>query len=205
MKTYRRTLFVILCLVVAGIAYTAIDIYAYSLTKDDIPTDTAIVLGAAVWNGVPSPVFEERINHAIDLYKTGQVNSIIFTGGVGEGDQLAESVSAKEYAIGQGVAEKDIYCETWSTITYENLQGALEIVEAQKMNRVLLVSDPLHMKRAMMMAKDLGLNAYPSPTPTSRYRGLRTQLGFLLREVYFYGVYIIQRFSGHATRYWTGQ
>src|SRR5512145_3274078 len=205
MKTCRKVLWVALCAVVVGITCIARDIYTYSFTTDDISADAAIVLGAAVWNGAPSPVFEERIHHTIDLYKTGQVNSIIFTGGVGEGDQLAESVSAKEYAIGQGVAEKDIYCETWSTITYENLQGALEIVEAQKMKSVLLVSDPLHMKRAMMMAKDLGLNAYPSPTPTSRYRGLRTQLGFLLREVYFYGVYIIQRFSGHATRYWTGQ
>lgn len=165
-------LLIILYVVAAGITCSAVDIYTYSFTTDDIPADAAIVLGAAVWNGVPSPVFEERIKHAIDLYKTGQVNSIIFTGGVGKSDQLAESVSAKEYAIEQGVAEKYIYCETWSTITYENLKGALEIVEEQKIERVLLVSDPLHMKRAMLMAKDLGLNAYSSPTPTSRYIGL---------------------------------
>jgi len=73
----------------------AISIYTY--TSPDIEVDAAIVLGAAVWGEEPSPVFRERLNHAIDLYKNGTVSKIILTGGVGKGDKLAESEVGEEY------------------------------------------------------------------------------------------------------------
>ncbi|MBK9050056.1 MAG: YdcF family protein [Chloroflexi bacterium] len=122
------------------------------------------MLGAAVWDDQPSPVFAERINHAINLYKNGQVEFIIFTGGVGDGEQLAESLVAANYAIANGVAVGDTFCETSSKITLENLQGAQEIVQQQGIGRVVIVSDPLHMRRSIMMAQDLGLDAHSSPT-----------------------------------------
>ena len=155
--------------------------------------DAAIVLGAAVWDGVPSPVFEERINHAIDLYRTGMIQYIVFTGGVGDGDQLSESEVAKAYAIERGVAAGDIYCETTSTITWENLKEARRVVEEAGWCSVVIVSDPLHMRRAVTMARDLGMDAYPSPTPTSRYRTWRTKTGFLVRETVFYALYLARR------------
>ena len=188
----RLVLIVVCVLVVYGIVL-AIDVYTFSFTTDTAPADAAIVLGAAVWDGQPSPVFEERINHAIYLYKTGQVKIIIFTGGIGDDDQLAESLVAGEYAITHGVAAKDTFCETTSKITLENLQGAKEIIKQQGIRRVLLVSDPLHMRRSIMMAQDLGIDAHSSPTPTTRYTGFQSQLEFLLREVYFYGTYLIER------------
>ena len=83
--------------------------------------------------------------------------------------------------------------ETESRTTFENLAGAKGVVEREDLGRVLIVSDPLHMKRAVLMARDMGLDAYSSPTPTSRYRSWRTQLRFLLREVYFYSTYLLRR------------
>ena len=175
-----------------------IDIYRFSFISDNEPADAAIVLGAAVWNGQPSPVFEERIKHAIDLYQNKQVRFLIFTGGVGEDDQIAESLVAARYAIENGVAVQDTFCETTSRITLENLQGAKEILDQQGMRRVLIVSDPLHMRRSLVMARDLGMDAYPSPTPTTGYTGFRTQAGFLMREIRFYGTYLIERpFNSH--------
>jgi uncharacterized SAM-binding protein YcdF (DUF218 family) len=67
----------------------AIEIAAYSTVRDDGPADAVIVLCAAAWNGLPSPVFEERIKHAVDLYQAGRVSAIIFTGGVGEGESVS--------------------------------------------------------------------------------------------------------------------
>ncbi len=171
----------------------AIEIVTYSTERDDGPADAAIVLGAAIWNGQPSPVFEERIKHAIDLYQAGRVKALIFTGGVGEGEDIAESIAASHYAIAHGVAPQNVFCETASHFTHENLLGAKAIVETQGFNRVLVVSDPLHMRRALTMARDFGLDAYSSPTPTSRYVSLSSQLDFLWGEVRYYATYLVRR------------
>ncbi|MEP0913091.1 YdcF family protein [Leptolyngbya sp. GB1-A1] len=188
-----KLLFILVSVVSLSAIGLAIDIYSFSFTRDHIPSDAAIVLGAAVWNDKPSPVFEERIKHGINLYNTKQVKFLIFTGGVGENDELAESVIAQRYAIQNGVHPKDIFCETTSKITLENLQGAKVIIQQQGFDRILIVSDPLHMRRSLLMARDLGINAYSSPTPTTRYRGLQSQSEFLSREVFFYGLYFIER------------
>jgi uncharacterized SAM-binding protein YcdF (DUF218 family) len=121
------------------------------------------------------------------------VRRIIFTGGIGKGDVLAEAEAARAYALQQGVVAEDIFQETVSHTTFENLRGAKKIVESEHLHRVLIVSDPFHMKRAITLARDLGLEAYPSPTPTSRYRSLRSQVPLLMHETYFYAVYLLKR------------
>jgi uncharacterized SAM-binding protein YcdF (DUF218 family) len=168
-------------------------IYAYADARPAAPADAAIVLGAAVWDDAPSPVFEERIRHAIALYRRGDVDALVFTGGVGAGDQLAEAEVARQYAIRRGVPASAIYCETASTITYENLQGAQAILEREGLTTALIVSDPLHMRRAVTIARDLGIDAAPSPTPTTRYRTWRSKGRFLAREVVFYTLYLVRR------------
>jgi len=139
-----------------------------------------------VWKDQPSPVFVERINHGIALYRAGQVQTLLFTGGVGAGKQIAESEAAKRYAMVRGVPASDILTESESHTTDENLRFAKRVAEQHHLQSFLIVSDPLHMKRAMAMAHDLGLSALPSPTPTTRYKTVQSQLGFLSHETYFY-------------------
>ena len=184
-------LLVIVSALLLIIIFTATSIYTYGSQSKEIKADVAIVLGAAVWGNQPSPVFRERINHAVNLYKNGNVSKVIFTGGVGENDKIAEATVGKNYAISKGVKEADILIETESRTTYQNLKNAQDIFANKNINKFLIVSDPLHLKRAVLMAKNLGLNAYPSPTPTTRYRGFQSQTEFLARETYFYFVYII--------------
>jgi uncharacterized SAM-binding protein YcdF (DUF218 family) len=118
---------------------------------------------------------------------------IIFTGGAGKDEPVAESVVASQYAIQHGVAVQDIYCETISRLTYENLCGARTLIQREHIRRVLIVSDPLHMRRAITIARDLGMNAYPSPTPTSRYISLSSKLDFLWGEGRPYTTYLLRR------------
>jgi len=179
-------------LIVAQTAAVMGSIQAFSTLSTPVTADAAIVLGAAVWRGQPSPVFRERINHAIELYQDGQVQNIIFTGGQGAGDDQAESEVARLYAIARGIPEDVIYIETLSTTTYGNLQEADKLAEQHSMHCVLVVSDPLHMKRAVTMAQDLGLEAHPSPTTTSRYRSLRARTIFLLQETFDYTLYLLR-------------
>ena len=184
----------ILCLLLTiWLVALAVEIYTYSFVNDPAPADAAIVLGAAVWNDQPSPVFEERIKHAIDLYKTRRVKAILFTGGAGADEPQAESIVASRYAIQHGVAAQDAFCETTSQFTFENLRGAKAILLQQHLDRVLIVSDPLHMRRSMTMAHDLGINAYSSPTPTSRYVSAQSQIDFLWGEVRYYATYLVRR------------
>ena len=171
----------------------AVEIYRFSAIVEDRQADVAIVLGAAVWGDEPSPVFLERINHAVTLQKAGVVQKIIFTGGVGEGDTLSEAEVGRLTAVAQGIREEDIFVETISTITYENLSGACAVMREAGMETAVLVSDPLHMKRATVMATDLGLNVASSPTPTTRYRTWRSKLPSLLYETWFYALYLGQR------------
>jgi len=192
-KRRIRLAVVLSCGVLGTVAAIGADIYRFGLTRDSLPADAAIVLGAAAWGEEPSPVFAERIKHAIDLYHAGRVRYLIFTGGVGAQNPLAESVVAGRYAVAHGVDPDDTWCEMTSRITWENLRGAKQIVDQQYLNRVLVVSDPLHMRRAMAMARDLGLAAYSSPTPTTRYIGFKSQAAFLRREIYFYSLYLLQR------------
>jgi uncharacterized SAM-binding protein YcdF (DUF218 family) len=190
---WPRLASILISLVIAWGILLGVDIYTYSFASDPSPGDAAIVLGAAAWGTKPSPVFEERIKHAVNLYKAGQIKAIIFTGGVGKDEQLAESVVASQYAIEHGIAAKDIYCETASRLTYENLCGAKRIIQREHIDRVLIVSDPLHMRRAITIARDLGIDAYPSSTPTSRYVSLSNKIDFLWGEVRPYTTYLLRR------------
>ncbi|MGH9968767.1 MAG: YdcF family protein [Pyrinomonadaceae bacterium] len=194
MKTrLARILKVIIAVAIFGIATIAVRIYTYGKNSSDVKADAAIVLGAAVWSDEVSPVFRERINHAIDLYQHGRVRKIIFTGGQGNRDEPTEAAAARQYAIEKGVPREDILTEETSHTTYENVLNAKQVADAYGLKKVLIVSDPMHMKRAVAMAKDAGLEAYPSPTPTTRYQGLRSQLSSLTHETYYYIGYLLRR------------
>lgn len=171
----------------------AISIWNYGKVDEKAPADVAIVLGAAISDGEVSPVYRERINHAITLYEEGTVDFIILTGGFGEGSYKSDSQVAKEYALSQDVPEERILIEEKSTITEENLEFSKEIMTENNLETAIIVSDPLHMKRAMLMAEDYNINALSSPTPTSMYKSLKTKIPFLLREEFFYVGYCVVR------------
>ena len=193
-KRATRVLKILIVVVVLAIGFTALRIYTYGSTSSDTQADAAVVLGAAVWSRGVSPVFRERINHAIDLYRRRRVHKIIFTGGQGNANEPTEAAAARNYALTNGIAPSDILIEQRSHTTYENLVYAKQLADVHGLKKVLIVSDPMHMKRAIAMAEDVGLDAYPSPTQTTRYTGFRSQVGELTRETFYYLGYTISSF-----------
>ena len=151
------------------------------------PADAIIVLGAAAYDAKPSPVFEERIRHGLDLYRQGYAPKLIFTGGFGgAGARFSESQVARRYALKQDVPARDILIESRSRTTRQNLIEAKRLMEAHGMHRVILVSDPLHMARALRLSDELGIDALASSTPSTRFRSFHTSWRFLAQEIYFF-------------------
>ena len=192
-KLLLRILAGVVTAFVLYIILNAVSIWRYASIDETKKADVAIVLGAGLEKDGVSPVFKERINHAVKLYKDGFVDYVIFTGGVGEGNIQSDASVAAEYAMEQGVPENAIFLEEKSTITEENLQNAKMIMDKEGLSTALVVSDPLHMKRAMLMAKDCGIEAFSSPTKTTRYMTLKTKIPFLIREEFFYIGYKLVR------------
>lgn len=193
MKKIAKASLLIVSIALLAVGLLASRIYSFRNVRSEATADAAIVLGAAVWTNQVSPVFRERINHGIDLYRNGKVRKLIFTGGQGNAGEPTESSAARRYALARGVPANDILIEEKSHTTYENIVYAKQLADAHRIKNVLIVTDPLHMKRAMVMAEDAGLAAGPSPTPSTRYQGLTSQLGLLAHETYYYTGYLLRR------------
>lgn len=192
-KTFRLISLFLVLSILFYLIFIAISIVSYGKTDGKANSDVAIVLCAGTSNGEVSPVYRERINHGIWLYENDYVDYLILTGGIGEGNNVSDAYIAKRYALSKSVPEQAIFIEEKSTITEENLENAKAIMDVNSFDVAIIVSDPLHMKRAMLMAGDYGIDACSSPTPTTMYRSFKTKIPFLAREEFFYIGYSIVR------------
>ena len=191
LRRIRRISFWMLVAFLSWLVILGTIVWRYGTYDRAAKSDCIIVLGAAVRGTTASPVFEERIRHGISLYQSGYASKLVFTGGIGDGQVHSESGVGRSIAIQQGVPSTDVLVEENSRTTQQNLSEAQSVMRQHGIESAIIVSDPLHMKRSMMMAEDLGIAASSSPTPTSRYRSLKTKLGFLLRELYFIHHYFV--------------
>ena len=164
------------------------------LTEVPLEQRAALVLGAKTQDNVMSNALRARVDYAIELYQTGQVGAVIFTGGFRDKDparEQSESALARDYAVQRGVPTQRIWIEQRSTTTLENLREAQAIVNAQGFAQVALVSDRWHLARAQAMARDLDLPVVPAPTPYSVYRSPWHQAKFIWRELWTRWAYAV--------------
>ncbi len=133
--------------------------------RDGARTASAVVvLGAAQYDGRPSPVLKNRLDHALALYEAGTVPRIVVTGGRQEGDRFTEATSGYNYLRDRGVPDEDLIKEVQGTTTYESLAAVARFSETQGIDDVVLVSGPAQAKRLAGIASDVGLEAAISPT-----------------------------------------
>ena len=184
---------IILAVTTCYTLFCAASIVRYANRDKAVPADCIIVLGAGTNGKIPNAVFRERLNHAVTLYQEGLADTIILTGGYSPGNEHSDAYIAGQYLLSMGIPKEAILLEEQSTITQENLEFSKEIMEAHDLSTAIIVSDPLHMKRSMMMAKDYEIEAFSSPTPTTRYQTWKTKLPFLARETFFYVGYQVYR------------
>lgn len=130
------------------------------------PAQAIVVLGAAQYDGVPSPVLANRLDHAAALYQDGIAPLIVVTGGRQEGDRFTEAEAGANYlAAEHGIPGGDIERETTGHNSWESLAAAARFLRAGGITEVVLVSDGYHALRIAHIAADLGLDAVVSPAP----------------------------------------
>jgi uncharacterized SAM-binding protein YcdF (DUF218 family) len=135
------------------------------------PVDAIVVLGAAQYDGRPSPVLQARLDHALKLWDEGYAPRIVVTGGKLPGDRTTEASASADYLIDHGVPDSAILREVQGSTSWESLAAAARILRNRGLESVLLVSDPFHSLRIRETAEELGLDAYVSPTRTSPISG----------------------------------
>ena len=181
----RLIVFVVVALLIYGlVTFGQVWLKAREDEAADNAADAIVVLGAAQYNGRPSPVLAARLDHAAALYDEGLAPLIVVTGGQADGDSTRNteaSASADYLAREHGIAQGDILRENSGCNTWESLASTANELRKRGKTEVLLVSDPFHSARVAAMASELDLDARVSPTRTSPIGGQR-ELRFMARE-----------------------
>lgn len=147
--------------------YATYRIWEQGSRDEQRPAGAIVVMGAAQYDGRPSPVFAARLDHAVSLYLAGLAPYLVVTGGKQAGDRTTEAETARAYAIARGVPESAILMEDGGRTTLESIRAVARIFEEKGIDDAVFVSDPTHMLRVLRMAEDEGIRAWGSPTRTS--------------------------------------
>ena len=183
MKRLRLPLLVAVVLLAYPV-WVALQVWSQSRMDENHSADVIVVLGAAQYDGEPSPIFKARLDQALYLYGEGFSQTVIVTGGKQEGDRFTEAEAGEMYLVGQGIPADDILNENEGKTTLQSLTTVRRITEADGVESVLLVSDPMHSERIKRMASDLGFSdVYASPASyISLNRSRLTKARELVRE-----------------------
>jgi uncharacterized SAM-binding protein YcdF (DUF218 family) len=176
--------------IAAYCAYLYRQIRDFAVLDEARPSPAIVVLGAAQYNGRPSPVLKARLDHALDLYQSGLAPVIITTGSYGADPNVSEAEVGRKYLVQRGVGVDDIITEQGSGTTYDSIQAASGLLKARGWTAAMVVSDGFHLYRAKRMFADNGIVAYTSPAPNSPIETTSSQrFWHSMREVVLFSAY----------------
>ncbi len=161
-------------LVLAGFMYVCLNIvqvWSVGRSSGARQVDAIVVMGVAQYDGRPSPQLQARLDHVLTLWNMGVSKLVVTTGGNQPGDRFTEARASADYLIASGIPESAISMEDIGATTLQSLQGVAEIMKSRGLASVEIVTDPYHALRSRLIAQDLGLSAYVSPTENSAVRG----------------------------------
>ena len=178
---------ILVAIVVLYVLYVAIHIWWVAREDDHPHSDAIVVLGASQYNGVPSPVFAARLDHALTLYQMGVAKHIVTVGGKEPGDNYTEAESGAAYLEQHGVPKTALIADQTGRDTLESVRAVAATFKAEDWHTAVLVTDPWHCLRARTMARYVGIHAVTSPErtgPANRSRGV--ELRYIARETEAY-------------------
>ncbi|MGB7980585.1 MAG: YdcF family protein [Candidatus Nanopelagicales bacterium] len=180
-----RRRFVALVVAVAAVtvavpAGALADVVRWAGVDDRTPTDAVVVLGAAQYQGTPSPVLANRLAHALELVEAGVSERVITVGGFKPGDITSEAQAGKEELVAEGMRRAQVIALPFGGNTEESMKAVAAIVKSEGLDSVTLVTDPAHSARARALAEQFGLDARVSSTEDGPGTTLTGE--YLLRE-----------------------
>jgi uncharacterized SAM-binding protein YcdF (DUF218 family) len=178
----RRLVAIVLVAMAAVTAYVAltfVQVWMAARRDGARPADAIVVLGAAEYDGVPSPVLKARLDHALELYEADVAPIVVVTGGRRPGDRFTEASVGVDYLLDAGVPKAALRSEDEGTNTWESLAAAADVLRKEGHTDVVLVTSAYHALRAEHVAGEVGLHGHASPA--SLQRGL-DNLGAMGRE-----------------------
>jgi uncharacterized SAM-binding protein YcdF (DUF218 family) len=188
--------FAVVLAAVLLVTSTALAIW-WTARQDSRPvSDAIVVLGSAQYNGVPSSIFEARLEHAIALYDDGVAPVIVTVGGKATGDQFTEAEAGRDYLADAGIPADALLAVPEGVDTLESMRVVSDAFDENGWSSAVLVTDPWHAMRAERMAEDAGIDAESSPTrqgPAVQTRN--TQFRYILRET---AAYLLYRVTGES-------
>ena len=170
-RWWFRVAAVLVAVVVVYVGVTFAQVVQVARRDQAQPAGAIIVMGAAQYDGTPSPVFESRLQHGLDLYEEGLADRLVVTGGRQEGDRFTEAESGANWLRARGVPDEALRLEVDGSNSYEQLAASANFLAGEGVREVLVVSDPFHGKRLEEIAAELDLTAHVSPTGTSPISG----------------------------------
>ncbi len=179
-----RSLLVLLILAIPLFVFLiAGAVYWQARTDEASPADAIVVLGAAQYNGRPSPVLSARLDHALALYDRDLAPLIVLTGGRAQGDAYSEAEAGRLYLEERGVPSSAMVLENEGRDTFTSMEGVADVLEDSDITRLLLVSDGFHLLRAELIARHFGFEAASSAAPDGPIRPWSgSELAYVIRE-----------------------
>ena len=162
-----RGVLALAALAVVYVGTVFVEVWWFGRHDQARPVDAIVVMGAAQYDGTPSPVLQARLDHALALYQRGLAPLVVVTGGKLPADRFTEAATASRYLRDRGVPAEAILRDDQGRTSWQELQAVAAVLTGRGLKRVLVVSDPYHQRRVIGMARDLGLSAWSSPTRTS--------------------------------------
>lgn len=183
LRAFRRAVAGLVLLAVLLPAGVAFRVWQVARVDDLSPADSIMVLGAAQYNGVPSPVYEARLERALRLYRAGVAPVVFTVGGKQEGDLHTEAEAGRRFLVDNGVPELSVIAIEEGEDTLRSVEAVSRAMTARGLRSSVIVSDPTHSLRARRMARDAGIDAWTAPVrhgPAVRTRS--TQFHGIVRE-----------------------
>lgn len=178
MIVLRKTLrYAVLLLAVLGlyVALTTFEVWRVGRSSTTAKFDAIVVMGAAQYDGRPSPQLAARLDHAVELWNSGSAPRVIVTGGNQPGDRFTEASASKDYLTARGVPSTAISEESTSRSTWEAFANLHSLVEDSLIDSgtksIVVVTDPFHSLRSRLIAEENGFDASTSATSTSPVDG----------------------------------
>lgn len=171
-----RLVLVVVLLVAGYLAVTAAQVVRAATTGDEPSGQAIVILGAAQYDGTPSPALQQRLDHAVGLYRADIAGVVVVTGGFRPGDRFTEATASASYLHRHGVPDDSIRREVQGRNTWEQVTASARFLRAEGIDEVVFVSHPMHARRLTLISREVGLDASVSSTHS------RLNAGQALRE-----------------------